>query len=131
VRRERQADDGRVVLVSLTDAGSATLEDYRSRVRAMLGTYLADISDKQVHALAAASDALVQLIAVLQQRPVRWSADRATARPARPSANLISTRLTSVDFQASVDNAARQAGNIEPMASLRRPHHCAQAPRSG
>jgi DNA-binding MarR family transcriptional regulator len=71
VRRERQTDDGRVVLVNLTEAGSATLEDYRSRVRAMLGTYLNDMPDEQVDALAAATDALTQLIALLQQRPAR------------------------------------------------------------
>jgi DNA-binding MarR family transcriptional regulator len=68
VKRERQADDGRVVLVNLTAAGSVTLEDYRSRVRAMLGAYLSDIPDEQVEALAAATDALTQLIALLQQR---------------------------------------------------------------
>src|ERR1700722_19227556 len=45
VRRERQSDDGRVVLVKLTDAGSTTLEDYRSRIHALLGTYLAEIPD--------------------------------------------------------------------------------------
>jgi DNA-binding MarR family transcriptional regulator len=67
VRRERHADDGRVVLVHLTDAGRATVEDYRSRIRAMLGTYLSEIPDKQVEALAAATDALTQLIALLQQ----------------------------------------------------------------
>jgi DNA-binding MarR family transcriptional regulator len=71
VRRERQADDGRVVLVNLTEAGSVALEDYRARVRAMLGTYLSEIPDEQVVALAAATDALTQLIALLQQRPVR------------------------------------------------------------
>jgi DNA-binding MarR family transcriptional regulator len=71
VRRERQSDDGRVVLVNLTDAGSATLEDYRSRVHALLGTYLAEIPDEQVEALAAATEALAGLIALLQQRPVR------------------------------------------------------------
>jgi DNA-binding MarR family transcriptional regulator len=71
VRRERQADDGRVVLVNLTDAGSVRLQDYRSRVRAMLGTYLSEIPDEQVDALAAATDALTQLIALLQQRPLR------------------------------------------------------------
>ena len=71
MRRERQANDGRVVLVSLTEAGRATLEDYRSRVHAMLGTYLSEIPDEQVEALAAATDALTQLIGLLQQRPVR------------------------------------------------------------
>jgi DNA-binding MarR family transcriptional regulator len=70
VKRERQPDDGRVVLVNLTEAGSAALEDYRVRARAVLGTYLAEISDEQVRALAAATDALAQLVALLQQRPV-------------------------------------------------------------
>ena len=70
VTREQHADDGRVVLVNLTKAGSAALEDYRSRARAMLGTYLSEIPDEQVEALAAATDALTQLIALLQQRPV-------------------------------------------------------------
>ena len=69
MRRERQADDGRVVLVNLTEAGSVALEDYRARARAVLGTYLAEIPDEQVQALAAATDALGGLIALLQQRP--------------------------------------------------------------
>ena len=71
VRRERQADDGRVVLVTLTEAGSVALDDYRVRARAVLGTYLAEISDEEIQALAAATDALAQLIALIQQRPVR------------------------------------------------------------
>lgn len=71
VRRERQADDGRVVLVTLTEAGSVALEDYRVRARAVLGTYLAEISDEEIQALAAATDALARLIALIQQRPVR------------------------------------------------------------
>jgi DNA-binding MarR family transcriptional regulator len=71
VRRERQADDGRVVLVNLTESGSLALEDYRAQIRAMLGTYLAEIPDEQVEALAAATEALAQLVALLQQRPVR------------------------------------------------------------
>jgi DNA-binding MarR family transcriptional regulator len=71
VRRERPADDGRVVLVNLTESGSIALEDYRARARAMLGTYLAEIPDEQVEALAAATEALAQLVALLQQRPVR------------------------------------------------------------
>jgi DNA-binding MarR family transcriptional regulator len=71
VRRERQADDGRVVLVHLTDGGAAALEDYLARVRELLGRYLAEIPDEQVEALAAATDALAQLVALLQQRHVR------------------------------------------------------------
>jgi DNA-binding MarR family transcriptional regulator len=40
VRRDRQADDGRVVLVHLTDSGAGALEDYRVCVRELLGSYL-------------------------------------------------------------------------------------------
>jgi len=71
VRRDRQADDGRVVLVHLTDSGAAALEDYRARAREMLGRNLAEIPDEQVEALAAATDALAQLVALLQQPPGR------------------------------------------------------------
>src|ERR1700680_40151 len=51
VRRERHTDDGRVVLVNLTSAGSAALEDYRARASALLGAYLAEIPDQQIEAL--------------------------------------------------------------------------------
>jgi DNA-binding MarR family transcriptional regulator len=70
VRRDRQADDGRVVLVHLTDIGAAALTDYRARVRELLGSYLAEIPDEQVEELAAATDALAQLVGLLQQRHV-------------------------------------------------------------
>jgi DNA-binding MarR family transcriptional regulator len=71
VRRDRQADDGRVVLVDLTDSGAAALENYRARARELLGTYLAEISDEQVEALAGATKALAQLVALLQKRHAR------------------------------------------------------------
>jgi DNA-binding MarR family transcriptional regulator len=68
VRRERQADDGRVVLVQLTDDGAVVLEDYRTRVRELLGSYLAEIPDGEVESLAAATEALARLVALLQQQ---------------------------------------------------------------
>jgi DNA-binding MarR family transcriptional regulator len=68
VRRDRQADDGRVVLVHLTDNGAAALADYLARVRKLLGTFLTEIPDEQVEALAGATEALAQLVALLQQR---------------------------------------------------------------
>lgn len=71
VRRDRQADDGRVVLVHLTDSGADALKDYRARVRELLGSYLAAIPDQQIEALAAATDALAQLVALLQEQHVR------------------------------------------------------------
>jgi len=71
VTRTRQPGDGRVVLVDLTDSGNVALEDYRGRLRAVLGGYLAEIADEQVAALATATETLTQLVDVLQQRPAR------------------------------------------------------------
>ena len=71
VTRKRQPDDGRVVLVTLTKSGSVALEEYRGRLRAVLGGYLAEISDDQVEALATATEALAQLVDVLQQPRAR------------------------------------------------------------
>jgi DNA-binding MarR family transcriptional regulator len=67
VSRERQTDDGRVVLVNLTDAGTVALEEYRTQARAALGAYLTEIPDEQVEALVAATETLAQLIALLQR----------------------------------------------------------------
>jgi DNA-binding MarR family transcriptional regulator len=69
VTRTRQSGDGRVVLVDLTESGRVALEEYRARLRAVLGAYLAEISDEQVEALATATEALAQLVDVLQQAP--------------------------------------------------------------
>ena len=71
VTRARQSGDGRIVLVSLTENGNVALEDYRGRLRAVLGGYLAEIADEQVEALATATETLAQLVDVLQQRPPR------------------------------------------------------------
>ena len=71
VTRTRQSDDGRVVLVSLTESGNFAVEDYRERLRAVLGGHLAEISDEQVEALATATETLAQLVDVLQLRAVR------------------------------------------------------------
>ena len=71
VRRERRSDDGRVVLVDLTESGRAALDAYRQRVTEALGAYLAEISDEQVDQLAAATETLAQLVTLLQQQPIR------------------------------------------------------------
>lgn len=67
VTRERQADDGRVVLVKPTDVGIAALEDYRAKASAALGAYLTEMPDHQIQELAAATKTLAQLITALQQ----------------------------------------------------------------
>ena len=67
VCRERQADDGRVVLVNLTEAGAAALEGYRAQASAALAAYLVEMGDEQVEALAAATETLAELVVALQQ----------------------------------------------------------------
>jgi DNA-binding MarR family transcriptional regulator len=67
VRRERQAHDGRVVLVSVTDSGKVALEGYRTQAQAALRSYLAEMSDEQVEALSTTADALQSLIVLLQR----------------------------------------------------------------
>jgi DNA-binding MarR family transcriptional regulator len=60
-----------VVIVHLTDSGAAALDDYRAHARELLGIYLAEIPDEQVEALAGATEALGQLVALVQQRHAR------------------------------------------------------------
>jgi DNA-binding MarR family transcriptional regulator len=69
VTRERHADDGRVVLVNLTEAGSVALEDYRAQASAALSSYLAEMPDEQIEALTAATQTLAELVILLQQGP--------------------------------------------------------------
>ena len=62
VTRERRAEDGRVVLVSLTEAGSATLDAFRAQVGAALRVYMDAMSDEQIAALETATEALGSLV---------------------------------------------------------------------
>jgi DNA-binding MarR family transcriptional regulator len=71
VTRTRGSGDGRIVLVDLTERGELALDDYRGRLRAVLGAHLAEITDEQVEALATATEALGQLVDVLQQPRTR------------------------------------------------------------
>jgi DNA-binding MarR family transcriptional regulator len=70
VTRERRADDGRVVLVKLTEAGMAALEDYRAQASAALGKYLTEMPDHQIEQLADATKTLAQLVTALQQATI-------------------------------------------------------------
>src|SRR6202522_4147309 len=65
VRRERQTDDGRVVLVSLEPAGILALEDFRAQFMALLRADLATTTDEQIEALATATETLESLINLL------------------------------------------------------------------
>jgi DNA-binding MarR family transcriptional regulator len=71
VRRERRSEDGRVVLVDLTELGSVALQDCREQISAAIGTYLAELSDEQVDALVTATKTLAQLVTLLRQGPTR------------------------------------------------------------
>jgi DNA-binding MarR family transcriptional regulator len=71
VSRERHAGDGRVVLVTLTQAGSVALEDYRAQARAALSAHLAEMPDEQVEALAAATETLAHLVTLLQRGTIK------------------------------------------------------------
>jgi DNA-binding MarR family transcriptional regulator len=71
VVRERGADDGRVVLVSLTPAGAAALDAFVAQAAATVRDYLAETPDEQIEALAAATDALETLVGALQHAPGR------------------------------------------------------------
>jgi DNA-binding MarR family transcriptional regulator len=67
VARRRDPADGRVVLVSLTDAGTVALEDVRAAYRTVLRDHLAAMSDEQIAALLTATEALETLLSALQQ----------------------------------------------------------------
>ena len=67
VNRERQIDDGRVVLVRLTEAGAAALDELRCRASAALGALLVELPDSEVASLAVATETMGRLVTLLQQ----------------------------------------------------------------
>ena len=70
VGRGRSATDGRVVLVSISDAGRATLEATRAQTRGLMRAALAGLHDDEIAELAAATETLGRLIDTLQQGAV-------------------------------------------------------------
>jgi DNA-binding MarR family transcriptional regulator len=66
VKRDRQPDDGRVVVISITEAGATALEMFRTEYRAVLRAHIGTMSDEQLTALENATEALGSLIDVLQ-----------------------------------------------------------------
>ena len=67
VTRERRDDDRRVVLVGITEAGAAAVADFRARAFAALRGYLDRLPEDELDTLAAAIDALQDLIDALQR----------------------------------------------------------------
>jgi MarR family 2-MHQ and catechol resistance regulon transcriptional repressor len=68
VTRQRQRDDQRVVLASLTDAGNRAQEEIGERIRATLREHLDAMPEERIAALASAAEALDELNASLSER---------------------------------------------------------------
>ena len=71
IGRERDPDDGRVVLVSLTEAGATALDELRADYRGALREHMLAMSDEEVAALVTATTALQKLNEALQQAEQR------------------------------------------------------------
>ena len=69
VARGRSEDDGRVVLVAITAAGEAALEDVRAEIRANMREALVDLPDDALTELAHAADTMGGLIEKLLADP--------------------------------------------------------------
>ncbi|HEX3842002.1 MAG TPA: MarR family transcriptional regulator [Acidimicrobiales bacterium] len=68
VVRDRHADDGRVVLVSISPAGRQTIESARSQVQALMRDTVQELSDEELAELVAASETLGRMVETLQRR---------------------------------------------------------------
>jgi DNA-binding MarR family transcriptional regulator len=66
VRRRRDGDDGRVVLVEISPLGREQLEELRAEIRANMRAALADLPDAELTELAHAAETLGGLIEKLQ-----------------------------------------------------------------
>jgi DNA-binding MarR family transcriptional regulator len=71
VARERDSADGRVVLVSLTEAGEKALAEVRADYRGALRDHMLAMSDEEVADLLTATHALQTLVEALQQGDAR------------------------------------------------------------
>ena len=67
VARERQPDDGRVVLVRRSEAGAAALDAFRVCVAEVLESCLEQMAEEHIEALAASVGAIEALVALLQR----------------------------------------------------------------
>jgi DNA-binding MarR family transcriptional regulator len=68
VARERSAQDGRVVLVTATDAGRTELAAVRDQYRTLMRDMVQELSDEELASLVSASDTLGRVIDAVQQR---------------------------------------------------------------
>ena len=68
VRRSSNADDGRIVIVSITQAGRAVLKGILQRRAEFLTEHLAQLSTREIAALEEALPVLAHLLLVLEER---------------------------------------------------------------
>jgi DNA-binding MarR family transcriptional regulator len=66
VARDKDSCDGRVVVVSITEAGSEALECFREQYRCLLREQMALMSDEQIAELVRATAALSGMVEALQ-----------------------------------------------------------------
>jgi DNA-binding MarR family transcriptional regulator len=66
--REGLPDDGRVVIISLTEAGAAAQQKFRAQFLAAMRADLQVLSDEQLEALLTATQTLSSFVEDLQQR---------------------------------------------------------------
>ena len=71
VQREGLPDDGRVVMVSLTEAGRVAQQRFLAQFRAAMRIDLQELSDEQLDELTSATEALSSFVDELQQRTGR------------------------------------------------------------
>jgi DNA-binding MarR family transcriptional regulator len=68
VKREGLPDDGRVVIISLTEAGAAAQQRFRAQFLQAMRTDLQELSDQELQALSAATETLSSFVDDLKQR---------------------------------------------------------------
>jgi DNA-binding MarR family transcriptional regulator len=71
VKREGLPDDGRVVIVSLTEAGAAAQQRCRAQFLQAMRTDLQELSDRELRALSVATETLSSFVDDLQWRSGR------------------------------------------------------------
>jgi DNA-binding MarR family transcriptional regulator len=71
VEREGLPDDGRVAMISLTEAGGAAQQKFRAQFLAAMRTDLRELSDQQLEVLSTATETLSLFVDDLQQRTGR------------------------------------------------------------
>jgi DNA-binding MarR family transcriptional regulator len=68
VKREGLPDDGRVVIISLTETGAAAQQGFRAQFLQAMRTDLQELSDQELRALSAATNTLSSFVDDLKRR---------------------------------------------------------------